>query len=42
MRCPSGPGWGVEPDEGFLRAHPFRDEKVFAIQYAEDGSIVDL
>jgi galactonate dehydratase len=42
MRCPSGPGWGVELNEQFLHAHPFNDEKVFSIQHAEDGSIVDL
>ena len=42
MRCPGGPGWGVELNEEFLRAHPFGDEKVFSTQYAEDGSIVDL
>jgi galactonate dehydratase len=42
MHCPSGPGWGVELDEQFLRAHPYGDEKVFSIQYADDGSVVDL
>ncbi|HEV8639226.1 MAG TPA: galactonate dehydratase [Chloroflexota bacterium] len=42
MRCPTSPGWGVELNEEFLRAHPFGDEKVFSTQYAEDGSMVDL
>jgi hypothetical protein len=35
-------GLGVELDEEFVRAHPYGAEKVFPVQYAEDGSIVDL
>jgi galactonate dehydratase len=42
MRCPTGPGWGVELNEDFLRAHPYNGEKVFPELYAEDGSIVDM
>jgi galactonate dehydratase len=42
MRCPTGPGWGVELNEELLRAHPFAGERVFSTQFAEDGSIVDL
>ena len=42
MRCPDGPGWGVELNEEFLRAHPYRGERVFSVAYAEDGSVIDL
>jgi hypothetical protein len=42
MRCPDGPGWGVELNEEFLRAHPYRGERVFSVSYAEDGSVIDL
>ncbi|HVC34951.1 MAG TPA: galactonate dehydratase [Chloroflexota bacterium] len=42
MQVPRGPGWGVELNEDFLRSHPYREDSIFQIQFAEDGSIVDL
>jgi galactonate dehydratase len=42
LSVPDGPGWGVELDEAFLRAHPLVDVDRFPIELAEDGSIVDL
>ena len=42
MRVPTGPGWGVELNEEFLRAHPIEDVSIFPIEHAEDGSLVDL
>jgi galactonate dehydratase len=39
---PSGPGWGVELNEDFLRSQPLAERRMFPIQLAEDGSIVDL
>jgi galactonate dehydratase len=39
---PSGPGWGVELNEDFLRAHGYQERKMFPLQFAEDGAIVDL
>jgi galactonate dehydratase len=39
---PSGPGWGVELNEDFLRSQPFAERRMFPIQFAEDGSILDL
>jgi galactonate dehydratase len=42
MVPPSGPGWGLDVDEEFVRAHPIEDVNMFSVQFAEDGSIVDL
>lgn len=42
MNVPTGPGWGVELNEDFLRSRPYREDSIFPIQLAEDGSIVDL
>ena len=42
MVPPPGPGWGVELNEDFLRASPPEGDGTFSIQFAEDGSIVDL
>jgi galactonate dehydratase len=42
MVPPSGPGWGVDLNEDFLRARPYVERRMFPIQFAEDGSIVDL
>ncbi len=42
LTVPAGPGWGVQPDEAFLRAHPLADADRFPMAFAEDGSIVDL
>jgi galactonate dehydratase len=42
MVPPSGPGWGVELNTEFLRAQGFRQSRMFPIQYAEDGSLLDL
>lgn len=39
---PTGPGWGVELNDEFLRAHPYQSDNIFPIRYAEDGSIIDL
>ena len=40
--APTGPGWGVELNEDFLRAHGYPDRKMFPMQFAEDGAIIDL
>jgi galactonate dehydratase len=42
MRVPTGPGWGVELNEEFLRAHPFEGVSIFPIQEHEDGAVMDL
>jgi galactonate dehydratase len=42
MTVPPGPGWGVELNEEFVRAHPYKEENIFTVQLAEDGAIVDL
>jgi galactonate dehydratase len=42
MVPPTGPGWGVELNEKFLRARGYRESRMFPIQYDEDGSLVDL
>jgi galactonate dehydratase len=42
MVPPGGPGWGVELNEDFLRAHPYQERRMFPIEFADDGSIVDL
>jgi galactonate dehydratase len=42
MQPPSGPGWGVELNESYLRAHPPLEKRMFTPTFAEDGSIVDM
>ncbi len=42
MVPPAGPGWGVELNEDFLRSQPSGVDATFPVQFAEDGSIVDL
>ena len=42
MEPPRGPGWGVELNEEFLRAHPYQERRMFPLELAEDGSLVDL
>ena len=42
MAPPDGPGWGVELNEAFLRAQGHQERRMFPIQFAEDGAIVDL
>lgn len=42
MTVPPGPGWGVELNEAFLRAHPYEERHTFTVQLGEDGSIVDM
>ncbi|TAK24644.1 MAG: galactonate dehydratase [Chloroflexota bacterium] len=42
MTVPSGPGWGVDLNEDFLRAHPMAEADFFQMRFAEDGSIVDM
>jgi galactonate dehydratase len=42
MVPPDGPGWGVEQNEEFLRSKGFQESRMFPIEYAEDGSLLDL
>lgn len=42
LRPPEGPGWGVDVNEEFVRAHPMADVNMFQVEFAEDGAIVDL
>jgi galactonate dehydratase len=42
MQAPTGPGWGVELNEEFLRAHPFEGVSIFPVQEHEDGAVMDL
>jgi galactonate dehydratase len=42
MVPPSKPGWGVELNEDFLRSQGYQERRMFQIQFADDGSIVDL
>jgi galactonate dehydratase len=42
MEPPRGPGWGVELNEDFLRAHPYQEGRMFPLELAEDGSLIDL
>ena len=45
LTVPEGPGWGVDLNLDFVRAHPADLEKssrAFSMQFAEDGSILDL
>jgi galactonate dehydratase len=42
MVPPSGPGWGVELNEDFLRSRPYAERRMFPMQFADDGSIIDL
>ncbi len=39
---PDGPGWGVELNDDYLRAHPMQNDNIFTVRYAEDGSIIDM
>ena len=38
---PSRPGWGVDLNDDFLRAHPYQECNMIPRQVAEDGAIVD-
>jgi galactonate dehydratase len=42
MVPPTGLGWGVDLNDEFLRAHPADGDAPFPMQFAVDGSIVDL
>ena len=42
MEPPRGPGWGVELNEDYLRSRPFIQRRMFPLNFAEDGSIVDM
>ena len=45
LTVPAGPGWGVDLNLDFVRAHPADLEKgsrAFSMQFAEDGAILDL
>ena len=39
---PHGPGWGVELNEEYLRANPYHEGRMFPLELAEDGSLLDL